>query len=206
MKITTAFFNARLLLLIAFILSSTASFAQKETSAFDKKIIKEFCDEFTKAAPSLNKENIEMQVGLIILPIMTKYEEEIKKEWNLEITSQTDMEKVGYKIGQLGATQCPSFRSFMIDNLSTIVDNKMLKVDGKLLKIEGQPFSYLVVQNSAGKTEKIYWLEFFEGAEKLSGTSNLLNKVVTVEYKEIEVYDATNKEYKKIKVATKLKS
>ena len=205
MKKPTAFALFRLWLSATCILISIASFSQKESSAFDSKIIKEFCDEFTKGSPTITKENMEMELGLIILPIMTKYGEEIKKEWGLDITSQTDMEKIGHKIGQLGATQCVAFRSFIMDNLTTIVESRGLKTQGKLLKIEGQPFSYLVVQNNSGKIEKIYWLEFFEGADKLTTPSTVLNKTVTIEYKELEVYDATSKEYKKIKVATKLK-
>jgi|GEM_PF-1055934 len=190
--------------LLIFLLPATAVMAQKEASAFEKKLMKEFCEEFTKQAPNITKENIEMELGLLILPLMTKYEAEMKSEWNLDFSDPEDLQKIGFKIGQLGALECAAFRTFFVNNMKPN-EAKPMQLTGKFLKLEGQPFSYLLVQNAAGKTEKIYWLEFFEGADQLTSPSALLNKAVTVSYKEIEVYDAAAKDYRKIKVATKLK-
>jgi hypothetical protein len=51
--------------------------------------------------------------------------------------------------------------------------------------------------------EKLFWMDHFEGAEKLSTEGkNLLNKEIRVGYKEQEVYDQVNNDYRKIKVLT----
>ena len=201
---------SRFVMAAVFVVSAFSGFAQNATADFEKKISEEFCKEFEKIAPSITKENMDMQVGLLILPILNKFKDDIKKEWKLDAENPDDLEKIGYKIGQAGALGCKSFMNFVMTNMDAIGDNgtaRKQEVAGTLLKVEGQPFSFLVVQNKAGKTEKIYWLEFFEGADKLTGTaSSYLNKPVTVTYKEMEVYDPQNKEYKKIKVATGLKN
>ena len=200
--------------MLAFVMTvfSFAADAQKASQTdFEKKISAEFCKEFDKVAPNVTKDNMDMQLGMMILPLLTKFKDEIKKEWSLDAENPDDMEKIGYKIGQIGAVGCSSFLSFVMNNMDAIGDNKSklrsTEVAGTLKKVEGHPFTYLLVQNKAGKTEKIYWLEFFEGAEKITGNaSSYLNKAVTVSFKEMEVYDAQNKEYKKIKVATGLKN
>jgi len=171
---------------------------------------KEFCDEFAKSSGTIKKENMEMELGLLILPLLTKYSDEIKKVWHLDASNKDDLEKIGYKIGQNAALDCPSFRNFLKNNMDVFVNEGEKKVQneglvsGTLLKIEGQTFSYLLVRNKAGKTEKIYWMDFFEGADKLSsGEKQYLNKMVQVAYKEQDVWDPVNKEYKKIKIATR---
>jgi hypothetical protein len=71
--------------------------------------------------------------------------------------------------------------------------------------MEGKPFTYLLVQNSQGRTDKFYWLEFFTGADKLQASAmTYLNKPLRITYKEMEVYQATEKEYRAVKVITKI--
>lgn len=46
-------------------------------------------------------------------------------------------------------------------------------------------------------------MEYFEGADKLTGDiKKYLNQPVIFGYKEVEIYDPSTKEYKKIKVIT----
>ncbi|HVF82262.1 MAG TPA: hypothetical protein VM884_10025 [Flavisolibacter sp.] len=177
-------------------------------SGFETSIVTDFCDSFTKAAPRINKDNMTVEMGMMIVPLLSKYSAEIKKEWGLEISNKEDLRKMGEKIGQFAAVKCPSFLEFIKDNLTEIAqhdENNSKTYAGKLLKIEGAPFAYLLVQDRKGKTDKLYWLEFFEGADKLTSQGSIyLNKPVTLTYKEVEVYQAVAKEYKTIKVVTKI--
>jgi len=195
------------LLLCFFLLANfpCALRAQTSEASFEKKLVGEFCDTFTKTGSKIAKEDWAAELGFMILPLISKYKEQIKNEWNLDVDVAEDLSKASEKIGGSAAMNCPSFQEFIKNNLSEIQGKGGMKktVSGKILKIEGSPFSYFLVQNKTGKTEKIYWMEFFPGADQISLKSEtVLNKAVTITYKEMEVYDAASKEYRMIKVAS----
>jgi hypothetical protein len=56
-----------------------------------------------------------------------------------------------------------------------------------------------MASKAKGRTEKLWWLEYFEGADGLVSKA-LLSKNVTVRYIEKEVYSAALKDYIIIKV------
>ena len=174
---------------------------------FEKLIVKEFCDSFEKQSATLTVANMNEELGMILLPLFTKYSEQIEKNWSIA-NDMEGMKAAGEKIGQLAATGCPAFQAFIKANLQEINEQRdsesVKKVSGKILRLEGKPFTYLLVQNAQGKTDKLYWMEFFPGADKLSSSAAAayLNKPVVITFKEIEVYQALEKEYRTIKVIT----
>jgi hypothetical protein len=90
-----------------------------------------------------------------------------------------------------------------MDAIGNSAEEENKSLSGTLVKIEGQPFTYLLIRTKTGKMEKLFWMDHFEGAEKLSTEGkNLLNKEIRVGYKEQEVYDQVNNDYRKIKVLT----
>ena len=178
-------------------------------AAFEKAIITDFCDTFSKSASHISKENMTAELGMMILPLFTKYKDQIESEWGLYASNSKDIRSIGEKIGQLATLNCPAFQTFIKDNLQQIVNDReesgSKTVSGKLTKVEGSPFTYLLVQNSQGRTDKFYWMEFFPGAEKLSAsTTGYLNKPLRITYKETEIYQAAEKDYRTIKVITKV--
>ena len=185
------------------------SFAQKDSTLI-KRISKSFCDEFTKKDKSkLTVDNMEMELGLIILPLFSKYADEIEKEWGITIGDDDGMEKMGEKIGQDAAMNCPDFQSFIVNNLDAITDkddkDKEISVSGNFVSVEAGLFSSILIKNKSGKEEKLWWFEYFDGADEVvKNASKLKSKAVTVKYKEMEIYDASLKEYRKIKVITGL--
>jgi hypothetical protein len=195
----------RLIFIFLFSLAAMSSRAQSD-SALRKKISKDFCIEFSKVSGTIKKEDLEMELGMVILPLLSKYNDEIKSQWHLDPADKQDLEKIGYRIGQDAALDCATFRNFIKENMDAIgntseEENKSLS--GILVKIEGQPFTYLLIRTKTGKMEKLFWMDHFEGAEKLSTEGkNLLNKEIRVGYKEQEVYDQVNNDYRKIKVLT----
>ena len=58
------------------------------------------------------------------------------------------------------------------------------------------------VKNADGKIEKIWWMEYFEGANNLLSGKIKINKTISVHYVEREIYNGRLKDYVKIKVAT----
>ena len=195
----------RLIFIFLFSLAAMSSRAQSD-SALRKKISKDFCIEFSKVSGTIKKEDLEMELGMVILPLLSKYNDEIKSQWHLDPADKEDLEKIGYRIGQDAAMDCATFRNFIKENMDAIgntseEENKSLS--GILVKIEGQPFTYLLIRTKTGKMEKLFWMDHFEGAEKLSTEGkNLLNKEIRVGYKEQEVYDQVNNDYRKNKVLT----
>lgn len=183
------------------------SFSQNDTT-FSTKIIREFCDEFSKKNISEFK-NSEMELGLLILTVVSKYEKEIEKEWGLNLNDPKDFEKIGEKIGQDAALKCPKFFEFIKNNLDAISsadeEAEMKTLTGKLTGVEDNIFSCLLVKTKTGKEEKIWWFGHFEGAEQIIKDKNaFLNNTVEVSYTEMEVYDARLKDYRTIKVIKKI--
>lgn len=61
------------------------------------------------------------------------------------------------------------------------------------------------IETKNGKKEKLFWIEYFEGANDLGNNQNLIKKEIEINYIEKEFYNHNLKEYNKIKIITKLK-
>ncbi len=196
-----------LLLAISLFTPLKKSFAQNDSS-LSKKMTDEFCIEFSKKDFSKLK-GFEMEIGLMVVPIIEKYSKEIKKEWDLDPENEEDYEKISEKIGREAAISCPKFLEFIKNNIDQINetsdDEDTKSVSGTFQRLEGQLFTALVIKTKAGKEEKLWWFQFFEGSDELAkGPSSLARKNLTVKYSEMEVYDAKLNEYRKIKVVKNL--
>lgn len=197
------------LFLAAFLPIASLQAQTTSKAEFEKAIIAEFCDSFSKKLPNMSRENMTAEMGMVILPLFSRYSTQIESEWGLSTSKNTDYRSIGEKIGQLAAINCPSFQEYIKANLNEIVSNQSAggakTFSGKLVRMEGKPFTYLLVQNSQGRTDKFYWLEFFPGADKLQASSmTYLNKPLRIMYKEMEVYQAAENEYRTVKVITKI--
>jgi hypothetical protein len=198
-----------LLTLGAFLLSSRVQAQTSSRQEFEKEIVAAFCDTFTKAAPNIKMESLNVELGMMIIPLFTKYQSQIEKEWGLSADDAEGAEAIGEKVGQLATMHCEAFQTFVKANLESILNEKTEKgsksFSGTLTKMEGSPFTYLLVKNAQGRTDKFYWMEFFPGAEKLSTSSvSRLNKPLRIFYREMEVYKAGEKEYTPVKVITRI--
>lgn len=203
-KITT---TLAVFFLFAVIATVPAQAQTESKAAFEKTLVNDFCDTFSKVSPTITKDNMTAQLGLLILPLFSKYSDQIEKEWKLYASDPKDIRTIGEKIGQLAAVGCPAFQEFIKSNINEIVNERSegeaKTFAGKLLKVEGTPFTYLQVQNSQGRTDRFYWLEFFPGADKLSASKTAyLNKPLRITYKEMEIFQAATGEYRTIKVIT----
>jgi hypothetical protein len=103
------------------ILLSALRPAMAQDSTLTQKIVKEFCNEFSKKEFTKLK-GAELEIGLIAVPIIEKYKKEIEKEWNLSTENDNEYSKISEKIGQEAALGCPSFLEFVRNNLNDISD------------------------------------------------------------------------------------
>ena len=110
------------------------------------------------------------------------------------------------------AGQCPAFFIALSKNpdalkqlANAVVNSLEGTISGTLRKIIGGDFSYLQVEDTTGKIEKLWWMENFENSEILLADPNgLLNKPITVKYTEREVFNSTVGDYVKIKIITRI--
>jgi hypothetical protein len=74
-------------------------------------------------------------------------------------------------------------------------------ITGTLVSISSTDFSALNIKDKNGKTEKIYWMQYFEDADYFQkNQSKFIGKKVVCTFWEKDVYNAAIKDYKTIKV------
>src|SRR5215468_10043422 len=87
----------------------------------------------------------------------------------------------------------------------SVVNSPTATISGTLRKIVGGDFSYLQVEDTKGKIEKLWWMEYFEISEiLLTDPNGLLNKPITVKYTEREVFNSMVGDYVKIKIIRRI--
>lgn len=180
----------------------------QQDSTLSQKISAAFCNEFSKKDFTQAK-NFDVEIGLIILPVIERYSKQIQEEWNLDAKDIGDFEKIGEKIGQEAAINCPKFLEFVKNNLNEIkeasAEDKTRSMNGIFQRIDEQQFSSLVIKTKAGKEERFWWLEFFEGSDDLlKRPASFAKKNLTIKYTTLDVYDPKLKEYRTIKVIKSL--
>jgi hypothetical protein len=195
------------LLLFVFWTIPNLLLAQK---TLQQKMSADFCVELNKLKLSddFNEENMQ-KLGMAMLPIFTKYAEEIEKELGIVLKTQDDYKKVGEIIGQDAALTCPKFKK-MTENM---VQNQLEKneetesLEGTFIGMDNSgTLAILRVKDASGREQKILWMEYFEGSETLIKTPELLkNKKVSITFTEREIYEPKIKDYVKVKVVTNLK-
>ena len=189
-------------------LSSLAS-AQVSKDSLLKMMSKETCDEIAKKDIS-NKsmEELELELGLAMMPVIIKYEKELKSVYNMDFEDEKSMENIGREVGMKLAKDCPVFLKMFMSNPQAMKESmgkesKTLFISGTLVKIIPGDISHIQVKDASGKIEKLWWMEYFEGSNKLVNESqNHLNKAIKVSYVEKEIYNSTLKDYVKMKIIT----
>lgn len=173
---------------------------------------RETCEEIGKKDLS-NKtmEELQVELGFAMIPVVTKYQDELQTVLGVNLEDQQGLENMGRQIGMQLAKDCPAFLKIFANNPGVVkeINSRPGKettggsVSGTLLKIVPGDFSYIQVKDAAGKIEKIWWMEYFEGSDKLTtNAQKYLNKPVKVNYTEKEVYNSILKEYVKVKIIT----
>lgn len=198
-----------LLISFSFLTLATKAQTQKAKDSLMKIMVAEACGEIKKKDfSSLQKEEIEMEIGMAIIPVFSNHANEIKDILNLDITDAENMKDFGQTLGMKLAMECPDFmrivsgsKTFKDELKKGVPEKASYSISGTLVKIVPGDITHFLIKDAQGKTEKIWWMEYFEGADKLKDSKGI-NKPVVIRYKESEVYSAAMKDYIKIKIAT----
>ena len=162
-----------LLLLIALLLN-LATFAQAKKDSLLKVIAGEVCAELNSNNEGFkSKEDLAANLGLAMLPSFSKHQEELKEYFDADLANASSMEQFGEQVGMRLVTECPQFLNLFKDNKEAfmeLADGTKAKssgtVSGTLLKIVPGDFTYFIIKSDNGKSEKIWWQEYFKGSEK----------------------------------------
>lgn len=197
-----------LLTSFSFVAISANGQTQKAKDSLMKVMVAEACSEIKKKDFStLQKDEIEMEIGMAIIPVFSTHADGIKEILNLDITDGENMKEFGQTLGMKLAMECPDFMR-IVSGSKTFKDEfkkegsskSTFTVSGTLVKVVPGELTHFIIRDAQGKTEKIWWMEYFDGADKLKDAKNL-NKSITIKYKESEIYSAAMKDYIKIKIA-----
>ena len=201
MKITVLF-------CIGCVLASTSLFGQRIDDALMKQITRETCDELGKVDFSKKTPNeVKLALGLSMVKVVGLHQSELKG-YGLSLEDPKSLEGLGTEVGMRLATSCPVFVDALTRNPNTIEElanrtSPTKSISGKLLKIVSGDFTYLQVEDASGKIEKLWWMEYFEGSNRLLvDAKSQLNRPVRINYTEKDVFNSTLNDYVKIKVIT----
>ena len=192
------------------LLFSTPLFSQGNRDDLMKQMAQETCQEVKKINFS-NKTADEMKLalGLPLVMVSGKHQTELKS-FGIDISNPDNGRKLGNDVGMQMAIVCPEFVAAMMKNPNSINEiiqngkgNATGSISGTLTRIVGGDFSYLQVEDSKGKIEKLWWMEYFDGSNVLAlNPQNRLNKPIKINYVEKEMFNSTLKDYVKMKVIT----
>ena len=194
-------------LLICLIAMCQQAFSQASTKdSVTKLMAADICKEINANEASLKKsENWQMDLGLMMMPVFSKHSAVLEKLVPGFSLNGPGMETLSKEIGMVLALNCPSFLRLISSDKSQlhalVKDGRVEKsLKGVLVKIETGEFTSVHIKMPNGKIEKVWWMEYFGGANSLVEKGRL-NKEINIVYKEQEVYNAVLEEYVKTKIA-----
>ncbi len=208
----------KILTLIAIITCFTTN-AQITKDSLLKVMSNEACEEFAKKDfTTIDKKNLETEMGMLLAPAMMTHLDDIERLYGGGMTDPDAMRKMGMDLSMKLASTCPKFIEFSmkmagksgedgskVKKENTLDNNGEAILKGTLLSVNAGDITTLSVSDGKGKTTKLYWLEYFDNADKIiANNKKYLNKKVTVGYTEKSVYDFVRKNYKTIKVITSI--
>jgi hypothetical protein len=203
----------RFMMVVGMVVAAIAGQAQNNRDSLMKLVVKDVCEELsTKNLSGKNMDELQMEIGMAFMPALMKHKDALEKELGGDITDKAGMEKLGQAIGMRLFTECPAFLKIMGDMDPSALDKPTkipvtigggASIKGTLLKVVPGELTHLLVKDSKGKTVKIWWMDYFDGSDDMADNpQKMINKKVTVDYTEKEVYNVALKQYIKIKVAT----
>jgi hypothetical protein len=196
--------------LLLFTCVSFAQAVQPPQTELLKKLAREACQEIKLVDFSQKtEEEMKLALGLPLVAVFGRHQDELKAA-GYNLLDAKSSEKLGNDVGVQLVFECPEFMNTMVKNSKVVTDiaqrNKQGltgTISGTLVNIGGGDFSYLQVADEKGKIEKLWWMEYFDGANLLVGNPQYrISKPIKVRYVEKEMFNSTLKDYVKIKVIT----
>ncbi|MEM6297082.1 MAG: hypothetical protein AAF740_00160 [Bacteroidota bacterium] len=203
-------------LFIALMFSVTFSVSAQEEGDYMDEVARGACDCMKEIPKDENAERYQMRLGLCFLEPATKYAEEIKRDYGLDLTrmdafGEDEGEQLGQVIGLKMLNICPEVlmdiaESGQFDEEEEDNAPASGSFEGSISGVEIGTIVVFTAKDSRGKSEKFYWMGFVESnVEDLANTyEKLKKKKVQIEYVEREVFDPRIGEYRNVKVITGL--
>jgi hypothetical protein len=175
-----------------------------------RAMAKDVCTELSQADVSTKAwSQIQATLGLAMVKVVAAHQAEITAS-GINMTDPNVLQAFMRRVGAQFPGQCPAFLTELSKNpdifkqaANAVVNSPGGTISGTLRKIVGGDFSYLQVEDTKGKIEKLWWMEYFQGSKTLLTDPNpRLNKPITVKYTEREVFNSTLGDYVKIKIIT----
>jgi hypothetical protein len=168
-----------------------------------------------KIKTSDTMEEKQMALGLCLIK---SYNEHKSKSKYFSKQKNVNFEKIGEEVGLVMATKCgEKFLSiFSSDELVDIIEDDEetiglknsdvddLTIEIELLAMNNDAVSYIETKDDFNKNHIFLIMEEFEGYELLKKSS--FGKSFTITYKEVELFDLSEKQYITKKVITKLEA
>ncbi len=147
-------------------------------------------------------DDIEVILGLCIMEGLGKYPAIFEK---ISIEDEGAMEQLGERIGIAMLSSCPEVMMSIAtaDMDQDAKEEQDAVLQGTIQNIEGDKFTFVTIKTEAGRTEKLLWLSYFDGADELVQMGEkALNQKVSFTYIQIECYSNVHKEYINRKMIT----
>ncbi len=147
-----------------------------------------------------DKEAIQMEVSLCLMQKMGTYQSELQEQLNVDFSNQASLQEMGQKVGMKMAATCPETMMKIAQVQSSgsgpVTVEAVTRLEGTVVGIEGDEFTFLSVQDAAGRTQKFLWLRYFEGSDAfLSNPKALVGKKVRLSYTPLEAFSPKLNEY-----------
>lgn len=153
-------------------------------------------------------------------PAMLDNMDELQKAYKFKTIDSETGREIGYDVGIHLAKSCPVFTETAVrfagkeneDVVPPTQDKTPAKftpsgfISGTILRTEKSPQITFVVKEADGSETRIWWIERFGGSDALVDNPDAYNdKKVEISWIEKEIYQATEKKYIKVKMATHLR-
>ncbi|TXG39635.1 hypothetical protein [Seonamhaeicola maritimus] len=187
--------------------------AQKIDSkdALLNKIAQETCECVNKKNLNelgISSSQIELEYGLCVMESYGKNKKNADKFLEISFDDEESLESLGVEVALKMMTYCSEFMmklagDYAADEFEEAKND--IVVVGFIANVEKSQFNIIELKDTDNRTQKLLWLEFFEGENQLSDLGKLKNKKVRVTYQEREMYDPKIGDYRNFKVIKKIK-
>ena len=198
-----------IVLTIGCLLMATTLFAQDATDGLIKQITKDTCVELSRLDFSKQTtDELKVSLGLALVKVMGQHQAELKSA-GFNTSDSKSVEKLAVDVGMRLVTDCPTFFETLTKNPNHIKELALNEssgtISGKLVRIVGGDFTHLLIEDTKGKVERLWWMEYFSGSNVLlSNPQTQLNRSLKVSYVEREIFNSTLNDYVKVKVITRI--
>ncbi len=184
----------------------------QESSIIDK-VAKETCSCMEdNNLDNITKESFEQEIGTCLINVASKYTAELKEAMDFDINDQNSVSALGEKVGRNIALNCPTLFQKMMElysddrEVSPDQVQQLARYRGTFVRMEESgAFAKIVLRGEGSAESSFTWMEYFPGSEMfLQGGNSLNGQMMTVTYKASKVYHPGTKEYREIKIITRV--